>query len=459
MFRSFIGDRTFYLKLFSITVPLVVQQLITTSVQLVDNVMVGRLGEEAISAVSVINQLYFVVILILFGMMGGAGIYTAQFFGSKDYDKLRQTFRFKVLMAVALSTASLILLSIFGYSLIRLFTTTELTVGLGMDYLNIVRFGVYPLALSIAISTTFREIGITKQIMVVSIIAVFVNTFLNYLLIFGNFGFPRLETVGAAYATLVARFVELTLMFVLLLKKGRLFSTRPSAIFRIDKKVLRGILIVALPLTLNEALWSLGQTGFLHAYSTRGDSALAAMNITNAISQLVFVTFAAIGTGVAVLVGNTLGSNQLEQARENAKKLIAASVVTAVFAGMILFVLSFFIVDLYDITLLTRTTAIFNIRVNAFFIPVFSLNVALYFTLRAGGDTRSTLMMDSGYMWVIAVPIALVLAYFTQLPITLMYILIQSLEVPKSLFAIHRYKKGRWLRNLAVPHKHLESLG
>ena len=458
MFRSFIGDRAFYYKLLVVTVPLVVQQLITTSVQLVDNIMVGRLGEEAISAVSVINQLYFVVIVILFGTMGGAGIYTAQFFGSKNFEKLRQTFRFKLLMGIFLSVLSLVVLTVFGNTLIRLFTTTDKTVNLGLDYLNIVRFGIFPLALSIAISTTFREIGITKQIMVISIIAVLINTFLNYGLIFGNFGLPRLETVGAAYATLLARFIELGLMVVLVLKKGKLFSTRPAHMFRIDRSVLKGILIVAIPLTLNEAFWSLGQTAFLHAYSTRGDSALAAMNITNAISQLVFVTFAAIGTGVAVLVGNTLGSNQLEKARDNARKLIAASVITAVFAGFILFGLSFFVVDLYDVTELTRNAAIFNIRVNAFFIPVFSLNVALYFVLRAGGDTRSTLMMDSGYMWVIAVPVAIFLAYFTLLPITIMYIIIQALEVPKSLFAVHRYKKAKWLRNLALPNKLIKDL-
>ena len=458
MFRSFIGDRSFYYKLLVVTVPLVVQQLITTSVQLVDNVMVGRLGEEAISAVSVINQLYFVVIIILFGTMGGAGIYTAQFFGSKNFEKLRQTFRFKIVMALFLSTVSLVVLTLFGFNIIRLFTQTEVTINKGLDYLNIVRFGIYPLALSIAISTTFREIGITKQIMYVSIIAVLTNTFLNYLLIFGNFGFPRLETIGAAYATLIARFIELALMFLLLLKRGKLFSTRPKHLFTIDKLVLKGIVIVALPLTLNEAFWSLGQTVFLHAYSTRGDSALAAMNITNAISQLVFVTFAAIGTGVAVLVGNTLGANQLEQAKDNAKKLIAASVITACFAGVILLLLSFFIVDLYDVTSLTRNTAIFNIRVNAFFIPVFSLNVALYFTLRAGGDTRSTLLMDSGYMWVVAVPVALILAYVTSLPVTLMFIIIQALEIPKAFFAIHRYKKARWLRNLALPNKLIKEI-
>ncbi len=451
MFRGFIGNRSFYHKLLIVTVPLVIQQLITTSVQLIDNIMVGRLGEEAISAVSVINQMYFVVILMLFGMMGGAGIYTAQYFGSKNFEKLRQTFRFKLLISLVLSVFSLTILTVFGGSLIRLFTSTETTIKLGLDYLNIVRFGIFPLALSIAISTTFREIGVTKQIMIVSIIAVLTNTALNYVLIFGHFGFPRLETVGAAYATLIARFVELSLMFALLIKKGRLFSTRFYHLFKIDYSVLKGILIVALPLTLNEALWSLGHTAFLHAYSTRGDSALAAMNITNAISQLVFVTFAAIGTGVAVLVGNTLGSNQLEEAKDNAKKLIAASVVTAIFAGFILFILSFFIVDLYDVTLLTRTSAIFNIRVNAFFIPIYSLNVALYFVLRAGGDTRSTLMMDSGYMWVIAVPVAMMLAYFTHLPITMMFVIIQVLEIPKSMFAMHRYKKSRWLRNLTIP--------
>lgn len=448
--RSFIGDRHFYKRLFAISLPIVLQQLLTSSLQLIDNLMVGDLGELAIGSVSVVNQLYFVIILITFGALGGAGIYTAQYFGSKEEEKLKQTFRFKLIVALLLVILSIVVFSVLGEYLIGFFTENQVTIAGGMDYLNIVKWSMLPWAFSIAISTTFREIGTTKPLLWITLGAIITNTVLNYLLIFGNFGFPNLGIEGAAYATLASRVVEFLLMFVLLIKKGKIFNTKIKDVFKIDGLILKAIIIMALPLLLNEFFWSMGQTMFLQSYSTRGDSALAAMNITNAISQLVFVTFGGIGTGIAVMVGNTLGMNQLEVAKDNAKKVIAFAVAFAFVTGMMLFILSFFILDLYDITETTKRIAANNIRINAIFIPVYSFNVSMYFTLRAGGDTRSTMMMDSGYMWVVQVPLIFVLARVTNLNVIMLFLIVQMLELPKSVFALSRYKKENWVRNLAI---------
>ncbi len=447
--KSLIGDRAFYKHLIAVAAPLVLQQLITTSVQLVDNIMVGTLGKSAIGSVSIVNQLYFIVILITFGAMGGAGVFSAQYFGSKDFNKLKQTFRFKLLVGFMVAVISFALFSIFGESLLKLFTDNPTTIQGGLSYLNIAKWSAFPWIISVAISSTFREIGITKPLLKISIAAILTNTALNFILIFGLFGFPALGIVGAAIATLISRFVELGLTVILLNKKGKVFSTKILQMFHIDKKILAAIIIMAIPLTLNEALWSTGQTVFFHAYSTRGDDALAAMSITGTVSQLVFVTFGGIATAVAVLVGNTLGKNELEQAKDNAKKLIAFSVFIAILAGMILFGLSFFMPGLYNVSKETIRIAGFNLRINAIFIPFYSFNVALYFTLRSGGDTKSTFMMDAGFMWVVPVPISLILAYFTSLPVTYMFLIVQMLDIPKMIFGLSRYRKGHWIKNLA----------
>lgn len=449
MFKQFIGDKAFYKTLIAVALPIVLQQLITTSVQLVDNVMVGKLGEQAIGSVSAVNQLYFVVILITFGALGGAGIFTAQYFGSKNYEKLKQTFRFKLLTGLFLATLSLIIFSFFGIELIGLFSKNEVTVNGGLKYLEIIKWSAFPWILSVAISNTFREIGITKPLLKISIVAIVTNAVLNYIFIFGHLGLPAMGIVGAAYATLIARFLEFILTFILLIVRGEVFQTKFFDLLKIDRKLLIAIILMALPLTLNEALWSSGQTVFVHAYSRRGDNALAAVTITGTISQLVFVTFGGIATAVAVMVGNTLGKNELEKAKDNAKKLIAFSVVFAMFTGVLLFILSFFIVDIYDVTNITKDIATFNIRINALFIPVYSFNVAIYFTLRAGGDTKSTFMMDAMYMWIIPVPVALMLSYLTKLPVTTMFLIVQTLDIPKMLFGLSRYKKERWVKNLA----------
>jgi putative MATE family efflux protein len=447
--RSLIGDKVFYKRLFAVSLPIVLQQLLTSSLQLIDNLMVGKLGELAIGSVSVVNQLYFVIILISFGALGGAGIFTAQFFGSKEVDKLKQTFRFKLIIAVLLAVFSLVLFTFFGKILISQFTENSVTINGGMDYLNIVKWSMLPWAFSIAISTTFREIGTTKPLLWITVAAIITNTVLNYLLIFGHLGLPELGIQGAAIGTLASRFVEFAFMFILLIKKGKIFNTSIKDVFKIERLLLKSIIIMALPLLLNELFWSMGQTMFLQSYSTRGDSALAAMNITGAISQLVFVTFGGIGTGIAVLVGNTLGKNELEVAKDNAKKVIAFAVVFAFFTGIILFILSFFVLDLYDISDVTKSIAKSNIRINAIFIPVFSFNVSMYFTLRAGGDTRSTMMMDSGYMWIVPVPLIFILARVTDWSVITLFLIVQLLEIPKSIFALSRYRKEHWVRNLA----------
>lgn len=451
--KTFIGDRQFYKTLFQVAAPLVLQQLITTSVQLVDNVMVGRLGESSIGAVSVINQLYFIVILVTFGAYAGAGIFTSQFFGSGDHDKLKQTFRFKLITGALIALIALIIFTVFGENLIRLFTKNPETIKQGLAYLKIARWSAFPWVISVAISNTFREMSITKPLLYISIVAIITNTLLNFLLIFGLLGFPALGVTGAAIATFISRFVELGLMIVLLIKKGSIFNTKMTQILHIQPKLLKSMIIMSIPLTLNELLWSTGQTAFLHAYSTRGDSALAALNISGAISQLVFVTFGGIATAVAVLVGNTLGKNALDEAKDNARKLIAFSVFLAAIAGLILFILSFFILNIYDVAETTKDIARFTIRINALFIPVYSFNVALFFTLRSGGDTKSTFMIDSGYMWVVAVPIAMVLAYLTDLKVTMMFLLIQSLDLPKMFFGLSRFRKEHWVKNLALEHR------
>lgn len=450
MFKRFIGTRDFYKQLFAVSMPIVIQQLITASVQLIDNVMVGRLGESAISSVAVVNQLYFVIILIAFGIIGGAGIYTAQYFGSKDYEKLKETFRFKLSFSIILAALAFIIFSTFGESLIGIFTDTEVTIANGLDYLKITRFNIFPMFLSFAISSTFREIGIPKPLVKISVTAIITNTVLNYLLIFGNFGFPELGVVGAAYATLAARFLEFGLLLLLVKRRGQVFATKIRRIFKIEKVVLASILTVALPMMLNEALWSLGQTAFLKAYSMRGDAALAAFNISNAVSQLVFIIFSAMSTAVAVLVGNTLGANELEKAKDNAFKLISFSVFVAAVAGLLLIIGSFFIPNLYDIAPETKAIVAFNIRVNGLFIPVYAFNVGVFFTLRAGGDTKSTLLMDAVFMWVVSVPIALAMAYFTGWDVRIMFLIVQATDYPKAFFAILRYKKGNWVKNLAV---------
>ncbi len=434
--------------------PIVLQQLFSASLQLIDNLMVGQLGDFAVGSVAVVNQLYFVIYLLTFGSMGGAGIFLSQYFGSKSYEKLKETFRFKIIVGLGIATFSLLLFSIFGRFFITLFTKNSVTLANSLDYLNVIKWSLFPWVLSVAISTSFREIGSTKDLLKISIVAVTTNTFLNYLLIFGNLGFPALGVKGAAIATLIARFVEVFLYYLLIKFKGRIFNINLLKLFKIEKTVIKAVVIMAIPLTINELFWSMGQTMFLQAYSTRGDFAIAAMSINSAVSQIVFVTIGGIGTGISVMVGKVLGENKLKEAKENAIKIMYFAVFLALLMGLILFILSYFIMDLYSVSAETKAITIYALRINALMIPIMSLNVTIYFTLRSGGDTRSTILMDSAFVWTIQVPTVFLISRLTNLPVTILFLIVQGLEIPKMLYGFTRFNRDTWMKNLAI-----ESIG
>ncbi len=446
--KTFFGTKKFYKKVAIIAIPIVLQQLIIASVNLVDNLMVGQLGEPSINAVTIVNQLNFVVMIVTFGVMGGAGIFTAQFFGAKKQEELKMSYRYKMAAAVLFSSTAFLLFVLFGQTMIGWFASKSETIALGMDYLRIVQFGVFPFIISLAITTTFRETGTTKPLLYISLFALILNAAINYVLIFGYLGFEPMGVRGAAIGTVIARYIEMGLLYMLMIVKKASFYANLFTIFRIPKSLTKKISLKALPLTINEVFWSVGQTMFIFAFSLRGETALAAMNVNNAVSQIVFVTFSGIATAVAVMVGNTLGENKLDEAEGNAYKLMMVAFLSAVVVGSLLFIMAPFVVGLYDISDQTYEWALITTRYNSVLISLYSVNVAIYFTLRSGGDMRSTVYADAGFTWVIMVPLALILAYFTSLDVTWLFLLVKGTELLKFFYALGLIKKKRWLQNL-----------
>ena len=449
LIKTLFGTKEFYKKVAIIAIPIVLQQLIIASVNLVDNLMVGQLGEPSINAVTIVNQLNFVVMIVTFGVMGGAGIFTAQFFGAKKQEELKMSYRYKMAAAVLFSSTAFLLFILFGQTMIGWFASKSETIALGMDYLRIVQFGVFPFIISLAITTTFRETGTTKPLLYISLFALILNAAINYVLIFGYLGFEPMGVRGAAIGTVIARYIEMGLLYMLMIVKRAPFFAKLFTIFRIPKSLTKKISLKALPLTINEVFWSVGQTMFIFAFSLRGETALAAMNVNNAVSQIVFVTFSGIATAVAVMVGNTLGENKLDEAESNAYKLMMVAFLSAVVVGSLLFIMAPFVVGLYDISDQTYTWALITTRYNSVLICLYSVNVAIYFTLRSGGDMRSTVYADAGFTWVIMVPLALILAYFTNLDVTWLFLLVKGTELLKFFYALGLIKKKRWLQNLA----------
>lgn len=450
MKSKFFGNKAFYKRVATITIPIILQQLLIASVQLIDNVMVGQLGESAINSVTIVNQLNFVVMIVTFGVMGGAGIFTAQYFGAKKFEELKMSFRYKINAAILVSLIAVVLFIVFGKTMIMWFTSKTSTIEGGLSYLNIMMIGVLPFILSLAITSTFRETGTTKPLLVISLFALILNALINAVLIFGYLGFPALGVIGAAIGTVIARVVEFSLLVLLIKLRKASFAFQLKTLFHIPKSMVKKISLKAFPLTMNEVFWSVGQTVFIFSFSLRGETALAAMNVNNAVSQIVFVTFSGIATAVAVMVGNTLGEHKLQEAESNAYKLIMTSFLAAIVVGIILYFVSPFIVDLYDISQVTADWALESIQYNSILIWLYSVNVAIYMILRSGGDMKSTILADSGFTWVVMVPVALILGRYSAVHIPLMFLIIKGTELPKFFYSLTLLKKRRWIQNLTI---------
>ncbi|MBQ2651822.1 MAG: MATE family efflux transporter, partial [Clostridia bacterium] len=318
----------------AVAVPIVIQNGITNFVNLLDNVMVGQLGTESMSGVAIANQLIFVFNLCIFGGLSGAGIFGAQYYGSGNHDGVRQTFRFKLYIIAILSTVFLTAFLTKDADLLSLYLHQSegggdlaLTLSEGQIYLRIMLLGLIPFALNNAYVGTLRETGETLLPMKAGITAVLVNLVFNWLLIFGHLGFPELGVAGAAIATVLSRYVELAIVmfWTHTHKEKNKFIVGAYRSLHIDKDIVYRIVRKGWPLLLNEVLWSIGMTTLTQCYSTRGLSAVAAVNITSTLSNLFRIVVMASGNSIAILVGQRLGAGRMDEARDVDNKLIFAS--------------------------------------------------------------------------------------------------------------------------------------
>lgn len=454
---NLIGDRDFYSRMIAIVLPIIIQNTITNVVSLLDNVMVGRVGTLEMSAVAIDNQLLFVFYICIFGGLSGAGIFAAQYAGANDHKGVQSCFRAKLMIAFAMVAAAMIIFIAIPDKLVSLYlaedTTpadAELTMGFALNYLRIMLVGIVPFALSQVYSSTLRELGETKLPMISSVAAILVNLVFNYFLIFGTFGFPKLGVAGAAIATMLSRYVELVILIV--------FTHKQSARFRfvkgvysslsMPKKLAGDILRRGMPLLVNEFFWSAGMATLTQCYSVRGLDVVAAANISSTVANLFNVVFLSMGNAIAIMVGQCLGANEVEKAKQTAWRLIAATVAACIVMGGILAGCAPFIPNVYNTSDEVRHMATQFLFIVAAMMPILSFSHDCYFTIRSGGRTMLTLVFDSCFMWFIVVPMAFVLANFTSMPIVPLYLAVQATEIIKGVIAFVLVKKGIWIRNI-----------
>lgn len=455
--KRFIGDKKFYLMVLAIAVPIMIQNGITNFVAMLDNIMIGRVGTEQMSGVAVANQLLFVFNISIFGMVSGAGIFGAQFFGNQNMKGMRDTFRFKVVSLAVLTALGIALMLLKGDALISLYLhdkegsgSVNETLRYGADYLRIMLVGMAPYALAQIYASTLREMGETVAPMRAGVAAVITNTFLNYTLIFGKFGAPRLGVEGAAIATVVSRFVECGIIIIWTHRRADELQFIKGAYrsLKVPASLVKKILIKGSPLMVNEFLWSLGMATLTQCYSTYGLTVVAGLNISTTISNVCNVIWIAMGSALSIIIGQLLGAGKMEEAKDTDRKLIFFSVSSCIVIGTILVLLAPVFPKIYNTSGDVRGLAARFIIIGACFMPVQAFLHAAYFTLRSGGKTIITFLFDSAFMWICSIPVAFFLSRYSGLPILATYILCQSLDLIKCVIGFILVKKGVWLQNI-----------
>jgi len=455
--NRFIGDREFYNRVKLIGTPILIQNIITNFVSLLDNLMVGQIGSEQMSGVAIVNQFFFVFMLCIFGGLAGAGIFTAQFYGKDDVKGERDTFRMKLYIAAISCIAFAAIFLTIGDSLISSFLhkgeeglDLEATLKYGRQYMAIMLFELVPFALTQVYASTLRETGETVLPMKAGVIALLVNLFFNYLLIFGKFGFPELGVIGAAIATVLSRFVECAIVMI----GTHSHTDRHKFIIgayeslKLPPELAKRIIITGSPLLINELLWSAGMTVLNQCYSVRGLEIVPATNIAMTIFNLFFCAFLAMGSTISILIGQRLGAGELEKAVEEDTQLLALSLAMSIAIGLVMGILAPLIPQLYNTTPLIKSLASKMLIVSAFIMPANGFTNACYFTLRSGGKTVITFIFDSGFLWIICIPLAFIISRFTAMPIMPMYILLQGMDFIKAIIGFVFVKRKKWVTNL-----------
>lgn len=456
--NKLIGDKKFYKTVFVILLPIIIQNTITSFVSLLDNMMVGQVGTLPMSGVSISNQLMNVYYLLTYGTMSSVGIFLAQYKGKEDNEGMQACLRLKFITAFVLFAIGAFVFGKFGTNLILWFLRSEnntpdqvlATLTFGKQYLYIMIIGLLPFVLTQTLSSTLRETGNTFIPMLASSTAVLVNFVFNYILIFGHFGFPTLGTNGAAIATVISRFVEVGIVAIgAYLNRSKLpYLHGLLSKMTIPAQLIERVAIKGSPLILNEFLYSAGMTMIAQCYSMRGIEAVAAINISTTITNLFNIACFAMGNAISILVGQRLGAQDVEGAKLMDYRLLFFDGVVCTIMGAIMFFVAPLFPDIYNTTNEVKLLASNFLRVSAVMLPFISIYLGCYFTMRSGGKTFTTFLFDGGYTFFVSFSLAYVLAHFTQLPVLLIYILVQAADIPKVILGLYLVIKGIWIQNI-----------
>lgn len=447
---NFLKDKVFLKSMLAIAIPIALQNLITSSLNMVDTLMISSLGQASIAAVGLANQLFFFYILITFGINSGSSIFIAQYWGKEDIPSIRKVLGLALSLSTIVGVFFTIVAFFFPEFIMSIFIKEPEVIKLGSEYLKIVSLSYIVTAISFAYSVALRTTGRPNVPMKISAISFVTNTVINYVLIFGKFGFPAMGVKGAAWGTVIARVVEIFIILYTIYSAKGVLAASIKELLTWSKEFVSKYIKTTYPVILAEGFWSLGQVMYSIAYARIGEESTAAVQITNTIQNIFFVVVRGLANACTVMVGNKIGGGDETEAYEYAKMFMIISTLIGLVLGIILATTSKYTLMLFkglDPSLYEISRKLLVVMGLTFVIRVFN-TTAIVGVLRGGGDTQYAMVLDIWTVWIVGVPLAFIGALVLRLPVHYVFVLVTLEEVLKVFITIPRILSKKWIRNI-----------
>jgi putative MATE family efflux protein len=453
---EFYRDPDYFSNIQKIALPITIQQLMFSGLNMLGIIFVGQKGDASVAAVGLAGQIAFLLNLVHFGIISGAAMFTAQFWGKQDIPNLRRVLGLCLMLAVSASLIFFLLSQFLPSQILHIYSKDPVVIELGTSYIRTFSWTFLFFGITFSYALVMRSTGDVKTPTTIGVGALLISTFLSYSLIFGKFGLPELGIQGAAVAAVIARCIECVTLLVLTYLRRSPVAATFRELTGFDRVFFRRVIKPMLPVILNELFWSLGITTYNIIYGRMGTQSYAAMNIVSTIEQVAFVVFIGISNATSVLVGNRIGSGQDEQAYRYAGRSLGLGIFGGILLGLVLQIVKVPVLSLYKVSpeVIQDASRIINVVSLFLWIRVNNMTMVVGI-LRAGGDTRFSLFLDGIIIWIVGVPMAYIGAFVFHLPVYLVYLCAMSEEVTKWFLGINRYLSRKWINNLTL---HVEGL-
>lgn len=441
--------KNFYYRVFTLVLPMAIQNLINTGITSADVIMLGKVGEDVLSGVSLAGQVQYIMQLIFFGLTSGASVLAAQYWGRGENKTIEKILGYALQLGIIISVVFAVAARMMPTTLMKIFSSDEAVIAEGVSYLRIICFSYIISAFTMIYLNVMRSIERVKISTIVYFVSFVSNVILNFILIFGVGPVPALGARGAAYATVIARVIELGIVLVHNFRINKDAVIRAGYVLKTEKWLKGDFMKFAMPVVINELMWGLGMAAYSAILGHLGSAVSAAYSVTQVARQLALVVCFGIANATAIIIGKTIGEGKIELAREYGRRFKWLSLGTGVLGGLMIFAIRPAIMNFMSVSELSKYYMGVMLLVMTYYVVAQSMNTTLIVgVFRAGGDTKFGLYIDVGIMWCVSILLGYLAAYVFHFPVEVVILILLSDEIIKIPLSLIRYKQYKWLNNI-----------